>query len=166
MQTTCALVARAISLGADGIFFASQLSTFENCPEDIYRTYGVCYDKRVLKASAGWCDILHAHGNDIMFDLLKDYPVDIFNWHAGESLPGLREASLATGRCIMGGLKRADITNRNKNALRHQIYESFQQMDGVGQILSPGCVIRYPLDKEMLHYVAKAKNEIEALFAR
>ncbi len=163
-QTTCALVQRAIELGADGVFFASQLSTFERCDEDVYREYGVCYDKRVLESSNGWCDILHAHGNDIMFDILKDYPVDIFNWHAFESLPGLHEASLATGRCIMGGLKRGDITNRNKNALRHQIYESFLQLNGIGQILSPGCVIRYPLDKEMLSYVAKAKDEIEALF--
>lgn len=96
-----------------------------------------------------------------MFDLLKDYPVDVFNWHVGESLPKLREGSLVTGKCVMGGLKRMDITDRNKNEIYTQIYESLTQLGGAGQILSPGCVIRYPLDEEMLHFVAQAKAELE-----
>lgn len=163
-QTTCALVRRAIELGADGVFFATQLANYGKCPEEVYREYGVPYDRRVLEASTGWCDILHAHGDNIMFELLKDYPVDVFNWHAWESLPKLREARVATGKCIMGGLKRMDITNRNKNEIHTQIYESLAQLGGVGQILAPGCVIRYPLDEEMLHFVAKTKAQLEKQF--
>ena len=78
-QTTCDLVRRAIQLGADGIFFASQMSSYGVMSEDLYREYGVYYDKKVLSASKGWFNVLHAHGENIMFDLLKDYPVQAFN---------------------------------------------------------------------------------------
>lgn len=93
-----------------------------------------------------------------MFELLRDYPVSVFNWHAWETLPNLEEAFLLTGKCLMGGIQRMDITNHNKNALQHQIFESFKQLKGRHQILTPGCVIRYPLDDEMLEYVKKTKD--------
>lgn len=96
-----------------------------------------------------------------MFDILKDYPVSVFNWHAGETLPELDEAFLMTGKCLMGGLKRMDITNRNKNEIQNQIFESFKALKGFHQILTPGCVIRYPLDDEMLCYVKRVKDSLE-----
>ena len=88
-ETTCALVQRVIELGADGIFFATQLSSYDLVKEDLYKEYGMPYDVAVLSASQGWCNVLHAHGKHIMFPLLRKYPVQIFNWHAFESLPGI-----------------------------------------------------------------------------
>lgn len=160
-ETTCALVQRVIEMGADGIFFATQLSSYAVSEESFYREYGMPYDLAVLAASSGWCNVLHAHGKDIMFPLLRKYPVQIFNWHAWESLPAIDEAQMMTGKCIMAGLERMDITERHKNEIEHQIYETLRQTKGRKIILSPGCVIRYPLDEEMLAFVRKAKNEIE-----
>lgn len=103
-ETTCALVQRVIELGADGIFFATQLSSYDLVKEDFYKEYGMPYDVAVLSASQGWCNVLHAHGKHIMFPLLRKYPVQIFNWHAWESLPGIHEAQVMTGKCIMPAL--------------------------------------------------------------
>lgn len=105
--------------------------------------------------------MLHAHGDEIMFDLLKDYPVQIFNYHAWQSLPSMGEAQVCTGKTLMCGIERMDITNHRKNEIRNEIYESIKQTGGRHLILAPGCVIRYPLDKEMLAYVKKVKVEIE-----
>lgn len=160
-ETTCALVQRVIEMGADGIFFATQLSSYSVTEENFYKEYGMPYDVAVLSASSGWCNVLHAHGKDIMFPLLRKYPVQIFNWHAWESLPTPEEAQLMTGKCIMAGLERMDITEGNKNEIEHQIYETLKQTGGKKVILSPGCVIRYPLDENMLCFVRKAKLEIE-----
>lgn len=161
-ETTMALAKEAISLGADGVFFASQMSTYDSMTAEEYLEYGKPYDLMVLEAAKdGWFNTIHAHGNNIMFDILKDYPVSVFNWHAGETLPELDEAFLMTGKCLMGGLKRMDITNRNKNEIQNQIYESFKALNGLHQILTPGCVIRYPLDDEMLFYVKRIKDYIE-----
>ena len=160
-ESTCALVQRVIEMGADGIFFATQLSSYAAGEENFYREYGMPYDLAVLSASSGWCNVLHAHGKDIMFPLLRKYPVQIFNWHAWESLPEIGEAQALTGKCIMAGLERMDITGGRKNEIEYRIYKTLRQTGGRKIILSPGCVIRYPLNEEILAFVRKAKNEIE-----
>ena len=66
-----------------------------------------------------------------------------------------------TGKCIMAGLERMDITDGHKNEIEHQIYETLRETGGRHVILSPGCVIRYPLDPDILSFVRKAKEEIE-----
>jgi uroporphyrinogen decarboxylase len=162
-QTTADLARRAIAMGADGVFFASQLSSYDKVSGSLYAEYGKPYDLQVLRAAQdGWFNTLHAHGTNIMFELLKDYPVNVFNWHVGESLPTMAEAFDLTGKCLMGGLKRMDITNAHKNELYHQIYESMRVLGGRHLILTPGCVVRYPLDKDMLLFIKKAKVEVES----
>ena len=53
--------------------------------------------------------------------------------------------SLMTGKCLMGGLKRMDITNGHKNEIQNQIYDSFKTLRGLHQILTPAAlsVIRW-----------------------
>lgn len=165
-QTTEQLAAAAIELGADGIFLASQMSSYDKCTGQQYLEYGKPYDLWVLEAAGkGWMNTIHCHGNNIMFPILKDYPVQVFNWHVWETLPSLDEAYALTGKCLMGGLNRTDITQRNRGAIQHQIFRCFQQLGGMHQILTPGCVIRYPLDEEMLSFIGKTRDEIEAVFA-
>ncbi|MCI8304127.1 MAG: uroporphyrinogen decarboxylase [Lawsonibacter sp.] len=164
-QTTAQLAAEAIRLGADGVFFASQMSTYDKCTTEQYLEYGKPYDLQVLAAAKdGWMNTIHCHGSNIMFQVLKDYPVQIFNWHVWETLPDLDEAFALTGKCLMGGLNRTDITNRNFGAVQNQIYRCFKQMGGRHQILTPGCVIRYPLDDEMLRFIGETRTEVEAVF--
>ena len=169
-QTTEALAAKAIEMGADGVFMASQMSNYatsmavEPLTASEYLEYGKPYDVRVLNAAnnaGGWMNTIHCHGDNIMFDILKDYPVQVFNWHAWETLPTVDEVLATTDKCIMGGLKRFDITECNHNAIRHQIYECCRMSGGRRLILTPGCVIRYPLNEEMLSYVKKTKESVE-----
>lgn len=162
-ETTANVAKEAISLGADGIFFASQMSSYDVMEPELYLEYGKPYDLQVLKAAKnGWMNTMHAHGSNIMFELLSDYPVNIFNWHAWETLPAIDEAQHLTGKCLMGGLNRTDITNCNRNAIRHQIYAAHQLTGGRGLILTPGCVIRYPLNDAMLAYIREAKDFVES----
>ena len=158
---TVRLVKKVNVSGADGIFFASQMSSYDVTDEKTFREFGEFYDRQVLKTSTGMCDTIHCHGTNIMFDILKDYPVDIFNWHAWESLPSLEEAK-ATGKCIMGGLDRRDITERNFDKIRFQIQECLKTFEKKKHILAPGCVIRYPLDQKVLSYIKKTSDELQA----
>lgn len=52
-ETTCRLTERVIGMGADGIFFATQLSSYSRAEEEFYREYGKPYDMEVLHASRG-----------------------------------------------------------------------------------------------------------------
>lgn len=161
-KTTCDMVRAVLDLGADGIFFAAQSSTYDFMSTEEYKEFGVPYDLEVIRsAESGWMNTVHAHGTNIMFELLKDYPVQVFNWHAWETLPTVDEASVITGKCLMGGLKRTDITKCDRNAILHQIYECYRLLRGRNQILTPGCVIRYPLDNGTLAYIKEAKDFVE-----
>ncbi len=158
-DVTVQLVRKANQIGCDGIFFASQMSSYDACSEEIFREFGAQYDRQVLEASDGYCDALHAHGTNIMFDILRDYPVDIFNWHCWESAPDL-ETAAQMDRCLMGGIVRGDITDSHFEKIDQQIEACWKTLKGHHHILSPGCVIRYPLNDEALAYVREAKNRI------
>ena len=161
-ETTCELVKAVMDLGADGIFFATQNSNYDFMTEEEYREFGVKYDMDVLStAKNGWMNVLHAHGNNIMVNILKDYPVTFFNWHAWETAPEVSDAYEITGKCLMGGLNRTDITKCNRENIRTQIRECCRITEGKHLLLTPGCVIRYPLDEDMLNYIKTTKEEID-----
>lgn len=162
-ETTCNLAKAVIEMGADGVFFAAQNSTYSFMTTEEYKEYGVPYDLQVLQAAEhGWMNTIHAHGSDIITELLRDYPVQAFNWHAWETYPTVSEAGATIDKCLMGGLSRTDITNCDRNAIQNQIFECYRTLEGRRHILTPGCVIRYPLNDSMLAYVKQAKEFIES----
>lgn len=163
-QLTAEFVKEAIALGASGIYLASQLSTFERLTATQYQTYGRPYDLAVLEAAqGGWLNAIHLHGTDTMFDVVKDYPVQLLNWHIGECFPGPREGQIYSGKVIMGGLNRWDISRSRYNDLHHQIYRAIYDTRGQGLILTPGCVIPRPFDAETIDYIKQIKQETETI---
>lgn len=164
-KITAEFVAEAISIGADGIYFASQVSTFERLSAQQYLEYGRPYDLKVLeKAQNAWFNTVHLHGNKIMFDVVKDYPVQAINWHIGESYPTPREGQIYSQKVIMGGINRWDVTASNFNELHHQIYRTIFGTQGKGLILAPVCVIPKPYDDGIIDYLKKVKQETQILF--
>ncbi len=61
--------------GIAGIFLAVQHASYELLTEEEYQKFGISFDQRLLEAAEGlWLNVLHLHGNRVMFDLLSDYP--------------------------------------------------------------------------------------------
>lgn len=164
---TAKLAERAVEMGAAGIYLASQMSSYDKLSEAVYKQYGVPYDLKVLEgAKDGWFNALHAHGENIMFDVLKDYPVEVFNLHAWETLPAVQEGIDFTQKCVLGGIARMDITHNNRNELRHQIYCSILESEGKNLILSPGCGIRHPFEEDTIRFMQKVKHEAEQVLSK
>lgn len=159
--TTIQIVKAANSIGASGIYFATQLANYSVCEEEIYRKFGAKYDVEVLKSSTGFADCLHCHGNNIMFDLLKEYPVDIFNWHVYESQPTLQYGKDNLDKCIMTGIVREDITKGNIANIDKCIDYGHELFKGQKHIFSPGCVVRYPLNNSILKHISQKIRSIE-----
>lgn len=160
-ETTCELVRRVIELGADGIFLEAPLASYDRCSERVYRKYGMSYDLAVLSASGGWCNVLHGGGADVMFPLLRKYPVQIFSWDAAESLPEIGEAQALTGKCIMTGLDAHHIEGKKRNEVERDIYETLRRTGGRKLILSPGRGLSGIPDAEMISFARKSLEEIE-----
>ena len=95
------------------------------------------------------------HGDDIAFDLLADYPVHVLNWHVGETPPTIAQYREAGGRKpVLGGLRRTPITQRDMAAVEADIAAALSADGGRGILLSPGCVIRHPVDLDILRRIA------------
>ena len=157
-EVTCAFTRAAIDRGCAGIFLAVQDASYVVMEERVYREFGEPYDRRVLaaaKAAGAWFNVVHMHGERVMFDRLSRYDVHALNWHIGETIPSIADYRAAGGTLpIVGGLQRGHITRRDEKNLRGDIERAMHETRGRGLLIAPGCVIRHPVDESTLGLAA------------
>lgn len=143
-ETASRFIRLALKTGIDGFFFAVQHARFEFMAEDEYAEFGRPYDLRLLEALEGsdaWLNLLHLHGDDVMFDLLDDYPVQVWNWHDQETPPTLAEGKRQVSGAVLGGLRQVETLLRaDPDQVRSEAQAAIQQTAGRGFILGTGCV--------------------------
>lgn len=163
-ETTCALVQRAVELGADGIFLEAPYADYEEMTEKRYREYAMPYDLAVLSASAGWCNVVRGGRTDCLFPLLRKYPAQILSWDASQSLPRPEEARNLTGRCIMTGMNRRSMEFGMKNQVERDLWQILTETGGQGLILSAGASVQP--HRGMASFFQRSLREMEekALF--
>ena len=95
----------ALSAGADGLFYATNVARRGLLSPEECRRFQRPYDLRILEAvAAAPFTALHVCGAGVHFDEFVDYPAQAFSWALGDGNPSLREAHRRTGRAVMGGL--------------------------------------------------------------
>jgi uroporphyrinogen decarboxylase len=159
---TARFAVRAVELGCAGLYFASQMSQRSQLGEEEYREFGVPYDLQVLEAIEGgsWFNVIHIHGEDILFSLLEGYPVQGISWHVWETKPTVEEFIGAdSAKCIVGGVRRSMITSGDLPELAKDVSEMMRITGGRRLMLAPGCVIRAPYDQETLRYLRKTIDQ-------
>lgn len=144
-ETTARFALESIRAGAHGLFFATQCATYRLLNEAEYREFGRPYDLLVLEAVQGEAEInlMHPHGEDLMFDLIAAYPVEALNWHDRTGGPDLAEARRRfPGLLLAGGLNHwQTLLNGPATAIRAEIEEAIAQTGGRGYMVAPGCGI-------------------------
>jgi uroporphyrinogen decarboxylase len=153
--TTAAFSARAIALGCAGVFFAVQ-DALGSAGADSWRALGLSHDLAALEgARKGWFNAVHMHGDDVAFDVLATYPVHALNWHIGETPPTIAEYRAGGGtKPVLGGIRRTPITKGDMASVSADIDAALGVDGGRGILLSPGCVIRHPVDMKLLAAIA------------
>jgi uroporphyrinogen decarboxylase len=153
--TTAAFAREALALGCAGIFFAAQDASGDPFDDKAYAVFGEPFDRRVVSAAAaGWFNLVHMHGDKILFDRLSGYPVTALNWHIGEIQPSVAAYRESGGTLpIVGGIRRDALTARDWDGVTSDIAVALDSTGGQGLLLSPGCVIRHPVDLEFLDRV-------------
>jgi uroporphyrinogen decarboxylase len=156
--STARFAVRAVELGCSGLYFASQMSQRSQLREDEYREFGLPYDLEVLEVLEGssWFNVVHIHGDDILFGLLDSYPVQGISWHIWETKPTVEEFIAAdSAKCIVGGLRRSMITSDDLPGLAKDVSETMRITGCRRLMLAPGCVVRAPYNKETLRYLRR-----------
>ena len=134
----------ALAAGAHGIFLATQLASFRLLSRDEYERFGKPYDLEILAALAGKArlSMLHAHGDDIMFDLVAGYPAEMLNWHDRLTEPTLRAALPRFPRLLVGGLEEHGALGRGEVELvAREVADAIAQTGGRRLMIGPGCVV-------------------------
>lgn len=161
-QTTLRFIQQARKTGLAGIFLAVQHASSTLMSETEYTEFGKHYDLRLLEAAKGlWLNVLHLHGNEVMFDLLADYPVHVWNWHDRETPPTLQEALTKISGAVCGGLERdATMLLGAPKLVREQIADAAQQTGGRRYIIGTGCVLRVTTPLANLRAARQAADAI------
>ena len=141
-ETTVAFVEQARQTGIDGLFYALQMATTRSFSLAEYQEFGEPYDRRVLAAAGGlWLNLVHVHGEDVMFDLAASYGAAIINWHDTETPPTLAEGLRKSRGAVCGGLRQWETMVRGTpEQVRAEARAALDQTSGRRLILGTGCV--------------------------
>jgi uroporphyrinogen decarboxylase len=141
-ETTRRFIAAAIETGIDGIFYAVQHAQAGLLSSDEYVGFARAEDLRLLKAAEGlWLNLLHLHGEDVYFEQLADYSVQIINWHDRDTAPSLTEAQKSFQGLVCGGLSRETMALGTPAEIQKQATDALTQTKGRGFLLGTGCVV-------------------------
>ena len=153
--------AACMETGAPGFFYATQMANYDMMTRDEFTEFGRAYDLRVLETLAGKSKVtmLHVCKQNLMFDLIADYPVDIINWADRDSGTTLAEARQMTKTTIAGGLSLDTLLNGSEEDVLAQARDAFEQAGRTGFILAPGCVIKGPSPDANLAVARQAVEE-------
>lgn len=160
-ERTCSLVRTAVEAGADGIFFITTLASYDALSPSLYKKYGFPYDIAVLSSSPGWCNILHAEGKEIMFPLLRKYPVQFITRNAPDSLQGLKEMAALSQKSIIGGLSLDSLSQDRRDYLEHEVYMALKETQGKRLIISPGTALPDSITQETTTWLKHMLSEFE-----
>jgi uroporphyrinogen decarboxylase len=132
----------ALKTGIAGVFYAVQHAQYNLLSEIEYISFGKEYDMQSLEsAKSGWFNMLHLHGQDVMFDLVADLPVHCINWHDRETAPSLGDAKGKFSGILCGGLRRYEsIVCGNPEEVVIEAQEAIVATNGTNFILGTGCV--------------------------
>jgi len=145
-QSTLAFVREIAATDAAGIFYAVQHATANLLSEAEFREFGREYDLRVLEATRNfWLNVMHIHGDNVYFDAVADYPLQVWNWHDRETGPSLKEGLAKIKGAACGGIARDMVMLRGRpEAVRQQVEDAIAQTNGRRYIVGTGCVTMIP----------------------
>ncbi|HMZ44418.1 MAG TPA: uroporphyrinogen decarboxylase family protein [Anaerolineales bacterium] len=141
-RTTAKFIEAAAEIGIDGIFYAVQHAQANLLSVDEYTTFGLPYDQQALFPVKNlWCNMLHLHGKDVYFSLLRLLNFQIVNWHDRETHPSLAEAHSLFKGVLCGGLRQDTLVLEDQAKIKEEAADAIQQTKSHRFILGTGCVV-------------------------
>jgi uroporphyrinogen decarboxylase len=156
-ETTRRFIKAAIETGIDGIFYAVQHAQASLLSRDEFAAFGRAYDLPTLEAAKPlWFNMAHLHGENVYFDMVADYPVQVLNWHDRDTEPNLAEGQKRFPGITCGGLRRETLALGNPAEIRAEIEDALAQTGGKRFLLGTGCVVETIAPHGNLIEVSKA----------
>ncbi len=151
----------SIDAGADALFLASQVASRDVLTAEESRAFGQQYNLALINELRGHVDfvLLHIHGENIYYEHLFKYPVQIINWHDRKTAPTLRQGKALFHGAVAGGIDEWGVLQTTPEAIRAQVQDAIQQTDGIGLLVAAGCVIPLDTSDENIRAARQAVEE-------
>lgn len=129
--------------GGDGIYYALDGAQTTTMSQEEYREVFMPFDRMVLNTAmeAGSFNMLHIHGENIMFDMLHDLPSSVLVWSDKLTPPSLSEGRGKHQGCIAGGINEMTFHEKTPAEVIVEAQSAIAEAGSVGFILTPGCAI-------------------------
>lgn len=144
---------------AAGIFYAIQAASRRFHAEEEYARFGEPYDRRILEAvmPRARLVVVHAHGDELMFDRLAALPAHAWNWDDRVAGPPLKQGKTKVTGAVIGGVNQwATLRDGTPEEVRREVEDAVDQTDGIGLIVGPGCVLPAGVPDENVVALVKA----------
>ena len=142
-ETTLQFLDAAIQTGIDGVFYAVQHANYNLLTEQEFNEFGRSYDLQILQIAQDlWLNVLHLHGENVLFDAVADYPVGVINWHDRDTKPDLATAQGRLKGAVCGGLQRQEtMVLGSPIQVTAEARDAIRATGGQRFILGTGCVL-------------------------
>lgn len=156
-KTTTKFIEAVCDIGVDGIFYAVQHTQASLISLDDYKSLALPFDQEALRPAENlWCNILHLHGKDIYFSLLRLLNFPIVNWHDRETYPPLIEAHNFFRGTLCGGIRQDTLQFGTQDEVINEAEDAISQTGDKRFILSTGCVVPYVTSHENMMAARKS----------
>ncbi len=126
----------------DGIFYAVQHAQTSILSREEFKEFGREYDVLVLESARPlWLNMVHLHGENVYFNSVADYPVQVINWHDRDTPPSLAEGLTRTHASLCGGLSRETMVYGTPQQVQAEAMDAIKQLNGQHLLLGTGCVV-------------------------
>jgi uroporphyrinogen decarboxylase len=141
-ETTLRYLEAIRETGVAGTFYALQYAQLALMSPAEFHEFARPYHLQVLDATKDyWLNVMHLHGNDVMFEQVADFPVQVINWHDQETYPNLAEGQKIFKGTVCGGLKQWEtMVLGAPDQVRTEAAAAIEATGGERFILGTGCV--------------------------
>ncbi len=158
----------AIEAGSDGLFIASQHSTFSSVTDNQYKEFVLPYDLKLLSRLRGKAKfiVMHLHAKDdneeIRFDKIASTSgLDAINWEDQSSSLSLKDGKKRSKKTVLGGIDHNDIFRTGSpDEARDQVFDAVKAAGLKKLIVAPGCVVTQDTPIENIEKVVESVKAI------
>jgi uroporphyrinogen decarboxylase len=128
----------------DGVFYAIQHAQFGVLSLAEYREFGLKYDRIIMEAADQLFPInmIHLHGDHVMFSDAAKLPASILNWHDRSQNPDLATGMQYFSGAVCGGLQQWNtMVLGTPEMVEAEALQALVATQGQRFILGTGCVV-------------------------
>ena len=130
----------SLERGAAGIFLSVPAAA-ETLTQEEYEIFMRPFDVGLLKILQGKEEghLLHAHGENLFFDQMLDYHVQVISWAGRNGGPTISRARQKTSLTLMAGIDHVSFPHMPVEGVKEQVQGALAQAGTTKFILAPGC---------------------------